>query len=80
MGYVAEYVKVLASQSQLAAHQLIWNMETNKFADEECHERDPELYDVLEGLIDTIVQVPRFVSSSIRSSSAVHDDDKQNTQ
>ena len=55
MGYLVEYIKVLAQKSQLVAHQLIWNMQVNKFTDEEGHDKDPELYDLLEMLIDSIV-------------------------
>lgn len=54
-GYVTEYIKLLASQSQLAAHQLIWNMQTNKFTDEEGHHMDEDIYDTLENLIESIV-------------------------
>ena len=55
MGYVVEFIKSLAGRSQLAAHQLIWNMQTNKFTDEEGHHKDDDLYDMLENLIDSIV-------------------------
>lgn len=55
MGYVVEFIKVLAQKSQLAAHQLIWNMQTNKFTDEEGHTKDEDLYDIIEGLIESIV-------------------------
>lgn len=55
MGYVVEFIKVLAQKSQLAAHQLIWNMQTNKFTDEEGHTKDEDLYDMLESLIESIV-------------------------
>jgi len=55
MGYVIEYIKLLASKSQLAAHQLIWNMQTNKFTDEEAHYQDEAIYDTLESLIESIV-------------------------
>lgn len=55
MGYLVEFIKLLAQKSQLAAHQIIWNMQTNKFTDEEGHNKDDDLYDTLEGLIENIV-------------------------
>ncbi|CAL8078131.1 unnamed protein product [Orchesella dallaii] len=55
MGYVGEFIKNIAKKSQLVAHQLIWNMRTNIFLDEEGHQRDPEISDVLESLIKSIV-------------------------
>ena len=55
MGYVIEFIKLLAAKSQLAAHQLIWNMQTNKFTDEEGHHRDEDIYDTVEALIESIV-------------------------
>ncbi|XP_026727128.1 phosphatidylinositol 4-kinase alpha isoform X4 [Trichoplusia ni] len=55
MGYVAELIKSLAKKSQVVAHQLIWNMHTNMYTDEEMHNRDPALYDILEGLTKNIV-------------------------
>lgn len=55
LGYIIEYIKVLARKSQLAAHQLIWNMQTNKFKDEEGHKQDPDLYEPLDNLIESIV-------------------------
>lgn len=57
MGYAIECIKVLAQKSQLAAHQLIWNMQTNKFTDEEGHQKDGDIYDLVENLIDSIVSV-----------------------
>ncbi|KAK3879548.1 hypothetical protein Pcinc_015884 [Petrolisthes cinctipes] len=55
MGYVAELIKLAAKKSQLLLHQLIWNMETNKFRDEEGHEKDADLYEVIENLEKTML-------------------------
>lgn len=55
MGYVAEFIKQTAKRSQLLAHQLIWNMKTNMFRDENSLEPDTELNEPLSHLIDSIV-------------------------
>ncbi|XP_022832164.1 phosphatidylinositol 4-kinase alpha isoform X3 [Spodoptera litura] len=55
MGYVAELIKSLAKKSQVVAHQLIWNMHTNLYTDEEMHNKDPALFDILESLTKNIV-------------------------
>ncbi|XP_026313549.1 phosphatidylinositol 4-kinase alpha [Hyposmocoma kahamanoa] len=55
MGYVAELIKTLAKKSQVVAHQMIWNMHTNMYTDEEMHHKDPALYDILDGLVKNIV-------------------------
>ncbi|XP_041457096.1 phosphatidylinositol 4-kinase alpha-like [Lytechinus variegatus] len=54
-GFVTELILVLAKKSQLLAHQLIWNMKTNIFKDEEGKERDGEFADALESLIEGII-------------------------
>ncbi|XP_075984283.1 phosphatidylinositol 4-kinase III alpha isoform X2 [Anticarsia gemmatalis] len=55
MGYVAELIKSLAKKSQVVAHQLIWNMHTNMYTDEEMHNKDQALFDILEALTKNIV-------------------------
>ncbi|XP_071514880.1 phosphatidylinositol 4-kinase alpha isoform X1 [Panulirus ornatus] len=55
MGYVAELIKLAAKKSQLLLHQLIWNMETNKFRDEDGHEKDADLFEVIENLEKTML-------------------------
>ncbi|XP_049538873.1 phosphatidylinositol 4-kinase alpha isoform X1 [Anopheles darlingi] len=54
MGYVTELIKHISKRSQIVGHQLIWNMQTNMFIDEEMHHRD-SLYDALEALSQNII-------------------------
>lgn len=42
MGYVAEFIKHISKRSQIVAHQLIWNMQTNMYVDEEQQHKDGE--------------------------------------
>ena len=50
MGYVTELIVHLGSHSQLLAHQLIWNMQTNMFTDEDSKCKDPVLHDPLRDI------------------------------
>ncbi|XP_041781810.1 phosphatidylinositol 4-kinase alpha isoform X2 [Anopheles merus] len=54
MGYVTELIKHISKRSQIVAHQLVWNMQTNMYIDEEMHHRD-SLYDALESLSQNII-------------------------
>lgn len=55
MGYVTEFIKYIAKKSQIVAHQLIWNMKTNMFLDEDMQHKDVVLFDVLEALCNSIL-------------------------
>ncbi len=54
LGYVTEFILYAASHSQLLAHQLIWNMQTNMFMDEEGKTKDTGLYDPLRYIVAEI--------------------------
>ncbi|XP_024081194.1 phosphatidylinositol 4-kinase alpha isoform X2 [Cimex lectularius] len=54
MGYVVEFIKYIAKKSQVVCHQLIWNMKTNMYIDEEMHHKDA-LFDTLDALVKCIV-------------------------
>jgi len=40
MGYVIEFIKYISKKSQVVGHQLIWNMRTNMYTDEEMQHKD----------------------------------------
>lgn len=54
IGYTKKYIITAAKQSQLLMHQLVWNMRTNMYRDENGQDPDTELYDILNELINTI--------------------------
>ena len=47
LGYVQEFIKNISRRSNLVAHQLMWNLETNMYTDEDGVEQDPVMYDKL---------------------------------
>lgn len=53
-GYVREVIYWLGEHSQLLAHQLIWNMTTNVYRDQDAKIKDPQIGDLLEALIKEI--------------------------
>lgn len=44
LGYVSEFMKYVAKKSQVVAHQLIWNMNTNMYLDEDKLHKDGNTY------------------------------------
>lgn len=56
MGYLKNYIRTAAKRSQLLMHQLIWNMRTSMYRDENGQEPDPNLYGVLDELVGSIIE------------------------
>lgn len=54
LGYVENYILWACNQSQLLAHQIIWNMKTNIYTDEDSKNIDPDIGTKLEELIEKI--------------------------
>ncbi|KAL4880003.1 hypothetical protein BJY04DRAFT_192115 [Aspergillus karnatakaensis] len=54
LGYVERYILETAKQSQLFAHQVIWNMKANSYKDEDSQVPDP-LKPTLDRFMDTLI-------------------------
>ncbi|KKK12591.1 hypothetical protein AOCH_004119 [Aspergillus ochraceoroseus] len=54
LGYVDRYIMETAKQSQLFAHQVIWNMKANSYKDEDSQIPDA-LKPTLDGFMDTLI-------------------------
>ncbi|KAH7939075.1 hypothetical protein HPB52_005251 [Rhipicephalus sanguineus] len=54
MGYIRNFIITSANISQLLTHQFIWNMRTNMFRDEDGQEKDVDLYEVFNSMIDSM--------------------------
>ena len=55
MGHIRNYVIEAASHSNLLAHQIIWNIQCNKYTDEDGKNEDPVLFKKLTEIQDEIV-------------------------
>ncbi|KAL3320212.1 hypothetical protein Ciccas_001098 [Cichlidogyrus casuarinus] len=54
LGYLAEFILKVAQRSPLVAHQLLWNMKTNIFRDEDGKVKDPDIGELLEQMTEII--------------------------
>ena len=55
LGFVWHSIVGAAKKSQLFAHQVIWNMKTNKYTDENSEHPDEQLFHILDQLIRVIL-------------------------
>ena len=54
MGYLTCFISSAAASSQLLCHQLIWNMKTNMYRDEDAQQPDVDLFDTLDHVINSL--------------------------
>lgn len=69
MGYIAEFILWAAQKSQLLAHQLLWNMNTNMYQDEEGTVKDGKHgYNLLQVVCGTVLNNAAGVHQIIHAS------------
>ncbi|VDL61058.1 unnamed protein product [Hymenolepis diminuta] len=56
LGYMSEFILSCAHRSPLLAHQLLWNMKTNIYRDEEGREKDIDIGSQLEWMSEEITK------------------------
>nr|CAD2200678.1 unnamed protein product [Meloidogyne enterolobii] len=54
-GFIANFILHLAAHSQPLAHQLLWNMHSNMYIDEEAKVEDPIMYKPLKEIVNKIL-------------------------
>lgn len=64
MGYVTEFIKHISKRSQIVAHQLIWNMQTNMYMDEDQLHRDRKLLENIDEFHITFYSSPQQYCST----------------
>lgn len=65
MGYVADFVMWAAKTSSLLAHQLLWNMQTNVYRDEEGTDKDGEQYNIFHECLFSVVLLLEILLKNI---------------